>query len=275
MSTSVLMRAMDRSVARIESVDDLGRAMDAIRRDVAGASRARWNGVEPQPYVFRGGTNSLYFAHPVTTLDGTPTSEVVALREIVTPGGPTLVRSTARLPARAASFGDIVFGAPQALWTGAARLRFAYVSRHETNGAMAPQFDWPTGTKMPEAVLVEAIDRKTRKVLVAARITIEANADIGCLGASEAPAATPATAANGAASSTDVAPGAGGVEFGAIPAPQALPPPIPPPGAAAAAGPGTDDGFCGRSEDADDHGTPPDAKPRGPSEATVAAGVAP
>ena len=245
-AASVLLRAVDGSVARVERIDDLGRAMETIRQDIAGLSRARWNGAEPQAFVFRGGPNSLYFAH------GT---QAIALREIVVGGRPTLARSTARLGARAASFDDLAFGPQREIWTGAARLRFAYVPPRENGGEPPARASWPVGSKMPAAILVEAVDRETHRVLVATRVTIEANADIGCIGDDEASATGASGAAAQAGQPDPATQGSGGVAFGALPTPEALP-------AVNAVPPATTAGsepFCGRDEDTGDKGAKPPA----------------
>ena len=262
-AASVLLRAVDGSVARVERIDDLGRAMEAIRRDVAGLSRARWNGAEPQAFVFRGGPNSLYFAQ------GT---QAIALREIVVDGRPTLARGTARLGARAASFDDLAFGAQREIWTGAARLRFAYVPRRERGVEPPARPSWPVGLKLPAAILVEAVDRETHRVLVATRVSIEANADIGCLDGDDA---DPAAGAAGAVAQPDPATqGSGGVTFGALPAPEALPALNARPSAANAGS----DPFCSRNDEPGDKGAAGSANGggnQGANPAAVAAGSPP
>ena len=253
-AASVLLRAVDGSVTRIEHVDDLGRAMEAIRRDVSQISRARWNGAEPQAFVFRGGPNSLYYAHASRAPDGARASEAVALREIVTVNGPTLTRSTARLPARATSFEDLAFGPAREVWTGVARLRFSYVGPREGRSEPAPTRNWPVGPKLPAAILVEAIDRGTKRVLVTTRVTIEANADIGCLGDGDAPGGAAPTAAG---DPNMPPPGSGGVDFGALPQAAALPAPNQPPAPAAQQAGAV--AFCSHAEAGDDKQKPPAA----------------
>ena len=71
-ASSVLLRAVDRDVARVQDVDALTRTLVAIARDVSGLARARFDGVEPRPFVFQGGPNSLFFAHREIGRDGLP-----------------------------------------------------------------------------------------------------------------------------------------------------------------------------------------------------------
>lgn len=247
-AASVLLRAVDGSVARIESVDDLGRAMESIRQDIAGLSRARWNGAEPQAFVFRGGPNSLVFARG---------GQAIALREILAAGRPVLTRSAAPLAARATSFGDLVFGPPREVWTGVARLRFAYVPPRESGAEPPVRTSWPGGTKLPAAIVLEAIDRETHRVLVATRVTIEADADIGCLGEDET---NPEAAGTSPSSQPDPATqGSGGVTFAALPKPELLPPLN-----ASAAATAASEPFCSRDQDGGDKGAKPAATPSGP-----------
>ena len=261
-AASVLLRAVDRSVARVETVDDLGRAMAAITRDIEGLQRARWNGIEPQGFVFRGTRNSLFFARRVRAPDGSVSTKVVALREIVTATGPRLTRGEARLSARAASFDDLVFGPQREIWTGAARLRFAYVPQARGRDEPSPRDDWPVGREMPAAILIQAVDRDTRRALVTSRVTIAADADIGCVEPDATPGGGEAAAAPGAGTATSATTpastdpgGSGGVDFGAVAPPERLPDATQAAGAAAAKNDATTP-FCGRAD--------ADARPKAP-----------
>ena len=226
-AASVLLRAVDRSVERVQNVDDLGRTMDAVDRDVSGLARARWNGYEPQSFVFHGGPNSLFFALDRRGADGSSDMRVVALREIVAGGGTRLVRAEAKLTALATSFEDLSFGPPRELGTGSARLRFFYVMPGRENVRRPASRDWSNDALLPAAIIVEAVDRVSGRRLVSTRVPIHTNADIGCLaqgdgggqgppiagtgvpapGSATAPLGTPA---GGVASAPDVAPSAPG-----------------------------------------------------------------
>ena len=257
-AVSVLMRSVDRSVASIESVDDLGRAVAAVAHDVAGLDRARWNGVEPQAFVFRGGANSLFFARVVRNPDGSIATKVISLREIVAGSGTRLVRAEARLSARASSFDDLRYGTPREIWTGAARLRLAYIGQREDHGEPPPRHDWPSGTQLPAAILIQAVDRESRRVLLTERVTIAANADIGCLDTDSETPTSEAPAPNAAADAgpTPAAQGSGGADPGLAPSPT----PAATPGAGAASN--SDNKFCGRP-DAKDEAKAPAAAPTG------------
>ena len=251
-AASVLLRAVDGSVARIEHVDDLGRAMETIRQDVAAISRARWNGTEPQAFVFRGTPNSLFFAQLVPSAGGGRTGVAVALREILVDGRPTLTRSTARLGARAAAFGDLTFGPQREIWTGVARLRFSYLPQRDGGSEPMTRTNWPVGTKLPTAILIEAIDRETRRVLVATRVSLESNADVGCLDADEASSTAEAAAQSG--QPDPATQGAGGLPTGDMPKPELLPAVT---SSSTPAQTAANEPFCSLSRDAGDK----DAKP--------------
>ena len=227
-AASVLLRSVDRSIAQVQNIDDLSRTLEAITRDVASLARARFDGVEPQDYVFRGGPNSLFFAHREIGRDGLPEVHVISLREIVAATGTRLVRADAVLSARATSFDAIHFGSAREFPTGSARLRFSYVAPLQPDGTRSPQRkSWPSGRTLPVAVLVEAVDPASGQSLLTSRVPIRANADIGCLKRN-----APATS-EGAFLSNLTAP------------PLALPG-MTPPSPIAAAEPQTppDDGFC-------------------------------
>ena len=181
-ASSVLLRSVDRSIAQVQDVDDLSRTLEAISRDVSGLTRARFDGVEPQPYVFRGGPNSLFFAHREIGLDGLPETHVISLREIVVGTGTRLVRSDAILSARATSFDALHYGPPREFATGTARLRFSYVAPLQPDGTRAPQQkSWSSGRLLPVALLIEAVDPTSGTKLITYRVQIHADADIGCL----------------------------------------------------------------------------------------------
>lgn len=245
-ASSVLLRAVDRSVAYVQDTDDLGRTLAAITRDVSGLARARWNGYEPQAFVFRGGPNSLFFARVERGPDGSSETRVVALREIVAGKGTRLVRSEATLRVDASSFDALHFGPQRDLGSGPARLRFYYVGAAVEGKAAPPRSrDWPMGRVLPEAIIVEAVASDTGRVILSTRVEIRANADIGCLPVDKA------------TSSTGGVPAPGGVAGAEVPSTDstqtalaaATPPGTVLPAAVAestADGGAEDDGFCGR-----------------------------
>lgn len=182
MGASMLVRAVDRSAAKVQAADDLDRALAALGRDITGIVRARWAGEEPQPFVFRGGPDSLLFVGDERGPGGAITRRVVSLREIVLNGVPTLTRSDAPLPADAHSFADLRFGAARPFPTGPARLRFAYAPAARAGVPVPARLaSWPSGPTLPAAVIVEALDAASGRLLVSERFPVRADADIGCL----------------------------------------------------------------------------------------------
>ncbi len=180
-SATALMRATDRSVAAVGAADDLGRTLAALARDASGLKRARWNGEEPQGFVFRGGPNSLFFAQEAPARDGGHELRVVSLREIAGEHGTALMRAEAHLSALASSWSDLSFGPGRVVPTGLARLRFHYVAEPGPDGrAPAPVDAWPSGPTLPALVIIEAVDPVTTRLLVSARIGVRADGDIGC-----------------------------------------------------------------------------------------------
>lgn len=180
-ASSVLLRTIDRGVAHVQEVDDLGQTMKAIERDIASLVRARWNGTEPQGFVFQGGPNSLYFAHARRGEDGTRQVRVIALREIVAERGTRLMRGEAYLSSLATGFDELHYGRQRELGTGATRVRFFYVPPPEAKSTAGRLREWRTARALPAAVIIEAIARDSRKVRMSTRVPIQANADIGCL----------------------------------------------------------------------------------------------
>ena len=180
-SAAVLLRATDRSVAVVGAADELGRTLAALRRDISGLTRARWNGEEPQSFVFRGGPNSLFFAEESPAADGGHELRVVSLREIEAGRGTVLMRADAHLSALASGWADVRFGPQRAVPTGVARLRFHYVAEAGPDGrAPRPVDTWPSGPTLPAAVIVEAVDAGSTQPIVADRIAVRSDGDIGC-----------------------------------------------------------------------------------------------
>ena len=180
-SAAVLLRATDRSVAVVGSADELGRTLAALRRDVSGLKRARWNGEEPQNFVFRGGPNSLFFAQDIPMADGGHELRVVSLREIEVGRGTVLMRAEAHLSALAGGWADLGFGPQRAVPTGVARLRFRYVAEAGPDGRAPRALDtWPSGPTLPAAVIVEAVNAGSTHLIVADRIAVQSDGDIGC-----------------------------------------------------------------------------------------------
>ncbi len=180
-SAAVLMRATDRSVAAVDSADDLGRTLAALTRDLSGLKRARWNGEEPQGFVFKGGRNSLFFAQEVPVPDGGRELRVISLREIETDTGTALMRAEAHLSARAGGWSDLSFGRGRVVPTGPARLRFHYVAEPGPDGRAAKPVDtWPSGPTLPAFVVVDAVEPGSTRLLVSARIGVRTDGDIGC-----------------------------------------------------------------------------------------------
>ena len=201
-SAAVLLRATDRSVAVVGSADELGRTLAALTRDVSGLKRARWNGEEPQPFVFRGGPNSLFFAQESPVADGGRELRVVSLREIEAGRGTVLMRAEAHLSAMASGWADLHFGPQRAVPTGIARLRFRYVAEAGPDGrAPRPVDTWPSGPTLPAAVIVEAVDAGSTQLIVADRIAVRSDGDIGCADRTQktSPGAATVAAASGAA----------------------------------------------------------------------------
>ena len=231
-ASSVLLHAVDRSATQVEDVDALGRTLSAIGRDLSDLSRARWNGLEPQPFVFEGGPNSLFFAHRAIGREGEGETQVVAMREIVGAAGPQLVRSDALLSPLATAFADLRYGPARPLATGPARLRFYYVMAPGNGKPEQPRVrSWPSGDTLPSAVIVEAVDRTSGRLIASARMPIRANADIGCLpgGGGAASVAAPGVPAPAFDGSQEVSPFLQGANFK---------------GAEGA----KDSGFCGRAD---------------------------
>lgn len=175
---SVIVRAADRSVAAIGSSEDLARTVSSLDGLIGTAVRARLDGAPSQPFLFNGDDRRLMVAHRDTTPGALPVTRVVALRS----EAGRLLRAEAALPARVGALDELHFGPPRELYAGDATIRFTYVASPSSAGAAEPSLSrWPTGSAMPSAVIVEALDRTSGRVLLRGRATLFANADRGCL----------------------------------------------------------------------------------------------
>ena len=192
-AVAVLLRATDRSVAIVGSVDELGRTLAALNRDISGLKRARWNGEEPQPFVFRGGPNSLSFAQEMPAFDGGRELRVISLREIEKGRGTALMRSEARLPPSTGDWAALRFGAQSVVPTGPARLRFRYLAEAMPDEPPPRPIDsWPSGVTLPAAVIVEVVDTASTRLILVDRIAIQSDGDIGCADRSRSASIGPA-----------------------------------------------------------------------------------
>jgi hypothetical protein len=175
--SAVLLRSVDVSVARTQNADDLDRVVQALVRDIRTLVRAKWSGGERQPFVFSGEENRLLFVQPETASSGTPANKVVLLRAVQQ--GASLMRSEAVLPPFAASMNDLRFDRAVEVYRGA-RLRFGYVAAADGGVPAIPKRQWSSGDRLPQAILVEALDADG-SILVKAEAAIQSNADIWCL----------------------------------------------------------------------------------------------
>lgn len=198
--SAMLMMVSDRSISHVQTNDRFYQALRALTRDISHISRARWNGEEPQPYIFSGNESALLFtvedAGPLF-----PTRKVIALRPQGSAG--ELTWREAELPPMARQMGDLRFGPARRLDLAGARLRFAYIEKAAV-AANAPSLTiksdvtqptvptagtrreivrkaWPSKTSLPDAILVEAEDAQTGRRLASLRIPLLITADIGCI----------------------------------------------------------------------------------------------
>lgn len=247
--SAMLTMVSDRSISHVQTNDRFYQALHALTRDISHISRARWNGEEPQPYIFSGTENALLFAvednGPLFT-----TRKVIAIRPQGSGGGMTW--REAELPPMAAQMGDLRFGSARPLDLAGARLRFSFIETKEitpgapgitlkqdaaqpTEPARRVRQDiahtaWPSKTSLPDAIIVEADDAQTGRSLAKLRIQLLINADIGCIKPESGTSAATAAANAGASQPVDgpppgtpgapAAPNAGGETFCSRTAPQ-------------------------------------------------------
>jgi type II secretory pathway pseudopilin PulG len=179
--TTVMLRSVDVSVARIQETDNLARAMGAMTRDIGSLFRARWAGAEPQAFIFAGDAGSVLFPHVETSKDGARYLAVIRLQGAG--DGGKLTRADAPLRSFAASRSDLHFGTPREIYSGAARIRFVYVAAAMGREPEKRLRVWSSGQTLPSAVIVEASDLIDGHVLFSSRVAVHANGDPGCLSA--------------------------------------------------------------------------------------------
>jgi hypothetical protein len=176
--TGVMLRSVDNSVARMQDVDNLIRAMSAISRDASALFRARWAGAEPQGLIFSGEEGSVMFPDIEKALDGTRHLSIVRYQ---TGPGRGLFRSSSKLGTLAASRGDLRFGNPQVIYDGGAQFRFMFVDKAQDKGPEKKLALWTSSQTLPTSMIIEAVDPASGKILSSLRVDLRANADLGCL----------------------------------------------------------------------------------------------
>ncbi|UOM34661.1 hypothetical protein [Acuticoccus sp. I52.16.1] len=167
---SLMARAGDRAAARAETVEATTRLVDAIRRDLTATIRARWAGDTPA-FVFSGSGSQILFA--ARGADGRAT--VVVLQALGDGEAARLVRTSAPLPSTATAAADLELPPAEVVARGPVGFRFA--GRTEPDAAEATSGGWPSGPRMPDAVLVDVGDG------IVDRIALPIDADPGCAAA--------------------------------------------------------------------------------------------
>lgn len=176
--TSVMLRSVDNSVARMQDTDNLVRAMAAISRDAGALFRARWAGTEPQGFIFAGDIGSVLFPDIETAPDGTRHVMIVRYQSGL---GSGLIRSSAKLGTFAAVRNDLHFDKPEVVYDGGARFRFMFYDTGQGREPATTLPSWTSRQTLPAAILIEAVDPAGGRVLARLRVAIRANADLGCL----------------------------------------------------------------------------------------------
>ncbi|KQP15364.1 hypothetical protein [Methylobacterium sp. Leaf93] len=193
-TSGLFLRILDRSVAHAHEVESLDRAMTAIGRDLRHLVRARWEGPAPRSFIFEGHPTRLVFALADGGMGGERQvgERIVSLSSRVSPQGGRILRSEAPLRPGATGPKGVAFGAAQELHAGRTRLRFAFVAPSKQGQPVPPPLpDWPAGSLLPEAVLVEMVDPETGRVVLSARTRLMVDADIGCLQGGQGPCGLP------------------------------------------------------------------------------------
>jgi hypothetical protein len=269
---ATLLIVSDRTIDHVETNDRFHQTMQTFVRALSHVTRARWNGNEPQRFIFSGTDRALLF---VMSGSNGPTgaSRIVKIREIDAGDDTRLTWQEAPLSPLASGMADIAFETPHDVTLPGVRLRFAYIeerwdqpqaagggSSAEPGKPPAPvrarrteriHASWPSRLALPTAILIKAETSDRDRPITTLRVNLLNDADIGCIEPAEKSLATNGSSAVQGPPSANVpqAPPPDTAVPGPAPMPQAG---IGSPQAPAQGGPGGPGGpaqhaFCARS----------------------------
>lgn len=156
---SLMARAGDRAVLQAERVEVDTRLAVTLRREIEGATRVRWAGADGA-FVFSGTPDQVRFA---TAPDGPEgASRFVVIQAVRDPQGTRVVRAEGALPAVATGPDDVVLGPSEALARGGFILRYAGRAAPDATDVITEA--WPSGSRMPGAVLLTLADGRTERI---------------------------------------------------------------------------------------------------------------
>lgn len=151
--TAFVLRAQDRFSASAQEAETSGRALASLAREIGPALRLRWagkNGV----FVFSGTSGRILLARDVAAAGGGPSRAEAVLWEVRSANGVTsLLRAAGPLVPDAGSPDNVAWGPPATVYSGSARIAFAYFMALE-GGGEALLDEWPAGNAMPAAVRI-------------------------------------------------------------------------------------------------------------------------
>ena len=167
------IRASQRIDRQTQAVENVGRVMAALAREIQQAAPLRW-GSQGSGFVFSGDAMSLMFARENLSADGAADDQAVILRNA---NGQLLLSETPLLPNyRSAS--ELVAAPQQPVLDRRFQVRFAYFSRLG-NGQEALTDKWTDALQMPVAVRVSMTDG-TGRLVGSTRVALRVDAEPGC-----------------------------------------------------------------------------------------------
>lgn len=148
--TTFVLRAQDRFSASAQEAETAGRALASLAREIGPALRLRWAG-KNGGFVFSGTSGRILLARDVAAAGGLSRTEAVLWEVRGANGATRLLRAAGPLVPDAVSPDGVVWEPPATVYSGSARIAFAYFMPLE-GGGEALLDDWPAGAEMPAAV---------------------------------------------------------------------------------------------------------------------------
>lgn len=170
---SLVMRTSGRTGAASQEVEDRGRIVAALTREIEGIRPIRWAGQNPG-FVFQGTDHGVVFARRIALPDGTADDRVVFLQG----NQKQLIRKDVPLLPGYQGFVDLPTNGQPVLLQARYTIRFAYFARLD-GGQEALVPAWTRTDQLPVAIRVSLVDDRGSPI-TATRIAVHVDAEPGC-----------------------------------------------------------------------------------------------
>lgn len=178
---NMALRAADRTAAAVSLVEQTGRAILAVERELRVVARVRFAAQAPAPFVFAGSPDRITFVTHGPSPNGMRRGTAVTWRSFSDRSGSWLTRQEAPLVPGLTSGEALNFGRQELVSTGAQEVRFAYFGPAASGPGEVLVDTWTNPQRMPNAIRLSLIDPGSRVIVSSVRIPIRVDAEPACV----------------------------------------------------------------------------------------------